>query len=120
MGSLVAPNRFVIVKSEMIQAWQRRAVLALLIGVMSEPANAGLALVVTPPRSPPPALRVESRGPVPFRDAVWVDGRWGWRGGQYLWVSGHWQRAPEGMHHWKQGQWTKRDEGWFFTPGQWF
>jgi len=120
MGSLIAPNRSVIVESEMIRAWQRSAALALLINAISAPACAGLELVVTPPRSPPPALRVETPGAAPFRDAVWIDGRWDWKSGQYVWVSGHWQHAPEGMHHWKQGQWTKRDDAWFFTPGQWF
>ena len=104
----------------MVRVWQRRAALAFVACMMSAPADAGLELVVTPPRSPPPALRIENCGTAPFRDAVWVDGRWDWRGSQYVWVSGHWQRAPEGMHRWKQGQWTKRDNGWFFTPGQWF
>ena len=103
----------------MIRAKRRVATLALAASFMSVPGYAGLSLVVTPPRSPPPALRTEHRGVAPFRDAFWVDGRWDWKSGQYVWVSGHWQRPPQGMHQWKQGQWTKRDNGWFFTPGQW-
>ena len=103
----------------MARAWRHHATLALAASIMIVPAYAGLELVVTPPRSPPPALRVENQGASPFRDAVWIDGRWDWKGGQYVWVSGHWQRAPAGMHHWKRGEWTKRDNGWFFTPGQW-
>src|SRR5579864_9749957 len=103
----------------MIRLSQRRAALAVAVSMMSIAAHAGLALVVTPPRTPPPVLRVENHGAAPFHDAVWDDGRWDWKGGQYVWVSGHWQRAPQGMHYWKKGQWTKRDNGWFFTPGQW-
>jgi hypothetical protein len=104
----------------MIRGRHRHIALALAASLISAPAYGGLALVVTPPRSPPPPLRIENRGAAPFREAVWVDGRWDWQSGQYVWVSGHWQRAPQGMHRWKQGEWTKRNDTWLFTPGQWF
>ena len=104
----------------MISARHHRVALALVASLMSVSAHAGLALVVTPPRTAPPPLRNENRGAAPFRDAVWVDGRWDWKSGQYVWVSGHWQRAPQGMHRWQRGEWAKRDDTWFFTPGQWF
>jgi len=101
---------------------RRYLAIAFAIGasIAAQSAIAGLSLVVTPPRNPPPALRIESRGPAPFRDAVWIDGRWDWHGGQYVWISGHWQRAPTGLHHWKAGAWAKHDGDWVFTPGQWF
>ncbi|MBV9330528.1 MAG: YXWGXW repeat-containing protein [Alphaproteobacteria bacterium] len=85
----------------------------------SSAADAGISLVITAPRTPPPALRAEHHGGQPFKNAVWIDGRWDWRDGQYVWISGHWERAPGGQTRWQPGRWSKRGLYWFFAPGKW-
>jgi len=90
-----------------------------IAGFCTHEARAGIALIVTAPHSPPPALRIERPGTAPFKEAVWVDGRWDWRGGQYVWVAGHWQQPPPGHHRWQTGAWSERQGSWFFNPGRW-
>jgi hypothetical protein len=46
--------------------------------------------------APPPPVRVEARGVAPGAGFVWVDGYWGYRGGNYAWVPGNWVRPPRG------------------------
>jgi hypothetical protein len=94
------------------------AALSTLLGIAG--AQAGIALIVTAPANAPPPVRVEHPGSAPYRDAVWVDGRWGWDNGQYVWITGHWQKAPQGFTRWKRGEWKKGHGGWFFDPGTWF
>jgi YXWGXW repeat-containing protein len=93
------------------------AALWTMLGVAG--AQAGIALIVTAPTSAPPPVRAEHPGSAPYKDAVWVDGRWGWDKGQYVWITGHWQKAPHGFSHWKQGAWSKKNGSWFFNTGQW-
>ena len=42
----------------------------------------------------PPPVRVEVRPTRPYPRAVWIPGRWKWRGRRrrYIWIPGHWRR----------------------------
>ncbi|CAN5351377.1 hypothetical protein BH11MYX1_BH11MYX1_15670 [soil metagenome] len=41
-------------------------------------------------RPPMPALRIESRGSVPFDGATWIAGHWSWAGAEWVWSAGGW------------------------------
>lgn len=69
-------------------------------------------------RTPPP-LRIETRGPAPSRAHVWVDGRWDWRGEEYVWVAGSWSVPESGRHQWVAGSWHQDRNGWFWVEGHW-
>src|SRR5580658_10579559 len=43
---------------------------------------------------PPPPGRVEVIPAAPTRDAVWIDGEWGWRGHKWGWQPGYWAVTP--------------------------
>jgi len=43
---------------------------------------------------PPPPGRVEVIPAAPIRDAVWIDGEWGWRGHKWGWQPGYWAVTP--------------------------
>ena len=67
-----------------------RGIGILLIAVVT----AGCTTVVyRKPLPPPLPLQVEAQGAAPYREAVWIPGRWAWRArlGEYVWVPGHWQ-----------------------------
>ena len=91
----------------------------LATSVVAGAARAGIQLRLTAPHAAPPAARSEHPGVSPFRDAVWVDGRWDWRAGQYVWIAGHWQKAPAGRHRWQNGWWSEHKGFWFFSEGHW-
>ncbi len=97
------------------------AAAVLLAAAACIPWNAfgGISLVVSAPTHAPPPLRVEQRGAAPFRDAVWIDGQWDWRDGNYVWVHGHWEHARTGFHSWQAGQWTQHGHSWNWRPGKW-
>ncbi len=52
---------------------------------------------------PPPAAFSEVVPPQPRPDALWIDGRWAWRGGRFVWQRGGWVVSPDGsrMAHWR-------------------
>ena len=94
-------------------------VAALFAGFVATSASAGISLVISAPSLAPPPLRAETHGNAPFKDAVWIDGRWDWRDGRYVWLGGHWERPQRGFHHWKQGRWVPRRKSWIWIPGEW-
>lgn len=51
---------------------------------------------------PPPAAFAEVVPPRP-KDALWIDGHWAWRGGQFVWERGGWVAPPAGARfaHWR-------------------
>ncbi|HEY2845736.1 MAG TPA: hypothetical protein VGJ09_18900, partial [Bryobacteraceae bacterium] len=51
--------------------------------------------------APPPPIRVETRGASPGAGFAWVDGYWGYRQGNYAWVSGRWERPPRARARWE-------------------
>jgi hypothetical protein len=54
--------------------------------------------VVAGPPGPPPPPVVEAYGPVPYPDAVWIGGSWGWHPDhrRYEWHHGEWRH-----HDWR-------------------
>ncbi len=52
---------------------------------------------------PPPAAFAEVVPPKPNGDALWIDGHWAWRGGQFVWERGGWVAPPAGSRfaHWR-------------------
>ncbi len=69
-------------------------------------------------QAPPPG-RVETIPAPPNRDAVWVDGEWGWRRHKWGWQPGYWAVAP---HDAKFSPWVfvRGIDGRLWTaPGAW-
>jgi len=52
---------------------------------------------------PPPAAFAEVVPKAPNGDALWIDGHWAWRGGQFVWQRGGWVAPPKGARfaHWR-------------------
>jgi len=67
----------------------------------------------------PPEPRVEVYGPPPYPEAVWRPGYWEHRGGDWVWISGHWARPPRPHAVWIPGHWEARRRGWVWVPGYW-
>jgi hypothetical protein len=91
----------------------------LALAIFATGASAGISFIIQAPVAPPPS-RTETRQAAPFRDAVWIDGRWAWKDGQYLWVNGHWEHRPGGLHGWQRGQWHHEGSVWVFQSGKWY
>jgi hypothetical protein len=101
-------------------AW-KFVIAACLAGIILLPAVAagGISLVVSAPSHAPPPDRVEARGLAPFKDAVWIDGRWDWRDGRYVWSGGHWEHPKKGFNRWQRGDWAHQGASWIWIPGKW-
>jgi len=89
------------------------------------PATGSPATIHQPPAvphlvasAPPPPLLVESPGPAPSRQAVWVAGFWSWTGQRYAWVAGTWS-APYPGRTWVEGHWKREGRAWRWQPGRW-
>jgi hypothetical protein len=69
---------------------------------------------------PPPAPLVEAIPAVPYPDAVWIDGYWGYYGGDWGWRGGHYERRPHPGANWHRGEWHHEEgRGWGWRPGRW-
>jgi hypothetical protein len=77
-------------------------------------AEAGVAVDIT---VAPPAPQVEVV-PVARPGYVWAPGFWEWRGGQHVWVGGHWMGERRG-YHWAPDVWVQRGPRWHHEPGHW-
>lgn len=83
------------------------------------------ACVVAPPRgvvfvrTRPPAALVEVRGTAPGPGHVWISGYHAWQGGAYVWIPGHWDRAPHTRAVWVSGTWKHHRDGWYWVDGHW-
>src|SRR3990172_10359826 len=85
--------------------WSRLIAAVLATPVLLLGGSLSGALGVAPavaqevaPQSPP-APQVESPGPPPGPNAVWIAGHWLWRGGLYDWVPGRWENAAPGASY---------------------
>jgi predicted small lipoprotein YifL len=87
------------------------AVVAVFVGAL-------LGCVVHGPLFGPPPLREEVASAQPRSTSVWISGHWGWRGGQYVWMSGYWFHQRPGRN-WVSGHWDKRGRYWKWFPGYW-
>ena len=83
--------------------------------VYQPPPVAGTVIV----SAMPPPILIESRPPLPRRDAVWIPGYWSWSGRRYVWIGGVWS-APRPGWIWMPPQWQRRSDGrWQWIPGHW-
>jgi hypothetical protein len=89
---------------------------AALAASIAAPAFAQIGIYIG--RTPPP-LRYETRGPIPGRGYVWVDGYWGVRDGGYYWIPGRWNRPPYPGAYWSHPHYDHYDRGWEYHEGHW-
>lgn len=70
---------------------------------------------------PPPRYGVVGVAPAP--GYVWTDGFWDWRGNNWVWAPGRWQRPPRRGARWEPGRWQERHDrghrGYEFNRGHW-
>ncbi len=76
-------------RAEIMLAAQTQVVLEARAAIASNLVVAGAVN-----RPPPPAPPAESRPPVPFAGAVWVNGSYSWDGIEWRWQTGHWAQPP--------------------------
>jgi hypothetical protein len=96
---------------------KRGAWLALVLSAVSlAGCGGGYAFYAS---TPPPPVRVESRGVAPGAGFVWVDGYWTFRGGAYAWERGHWVRPPRARAVWVPGRWDRRGGRYYYREGRW-
>jgi hypothetical protein len=50
---------------------------------------------------------------------VWINGYWGYRGNDYVWIAGRWDRPPRGRHHWEDGRWERHGDRYQWREGRW-
>jgi len=71
--------------------------------------------VVVESDPPPPRVVVMPAARPGF---IWVEGRWDWRGGQWVWMDGRWERERVG-YIWAPGRWERRGRGHVWVEGRW-
>ena len=80
----------------------------------------GLRLGPPPPivvhRAPPRPV-VEHMSVSPGPDYVWVAGHHAWRGNDWVWVQGSWERPPQRGAVWVESRWDDRNQNW--VDGYW-
>lgn len=69
--------------------------------------------------APPPPIRYEVRPAMPEPGYYWVDGYWGVRGNRYVWVPGHYERAPYEGAYWIHPHYDHYNNGWAYREGYW-
>lgn len=76
----------------------------------------GGGLVEVDNEPPPPGVEV---APVaPFHGAVWVGGRWLYRGGRHEWFAGRHARPRRGYVY-APHRWLRSGNRWRYEPGRW-
>jgi WXXGXW repeat (2 copies) len=78
--------------------------------------SGGVAVYV---RTPPPPPLAETIVVAPGPGYFWVPGYQSWNGNRYVWVPGHYERAPYGRHVWVPGRWVHNGHGWYWREGHW-
>ena len=74
--------------------------------------------VVYIPRGPP-VERVEVIPAAPSGEHVWVKGYWGYRGAEFEWMPGRWERPIAGRRVWEAHHWVHDRNGWYLVEGHW-
>jgi hypothetical protein len=67
----------------------------------------------------PPAPRYGMMGRPPGAGFVWTDGYWDWRGNNWHWMNGRWQRPPRPRAVWVAPMWRQDGGRWRFHRGRW-
>jgi hypothetical protein len=66
----------------------------------------------------PPAPYAEVVPVMPYADAFWIGGYWGWYGGRHQWVPGRWEHQ-RGGYGWQQHAWMRQGGRWHLHQGGW-
>ena len=75
----------------------------VFITVVSMSSSCDVGYTATIPAGDPDVVV----GVAPWPDGVWIGGEWGWRGGRYERIGGHWEHARRGQT-WHGGSWAPR------------
>ncbi len=67
----------------------------------------------------PPGDRVEVIAASPGPGFVWLKGYWAYRGADFEWVPGRWERPAEGRREWVAHHWEHDRNGWYLVEGHW-
>jgi WXXGXW repeat (2 copies) len=91
----------------------RAVMLSVLVLAVSFTASAQIYVKIRPVapvivRSAPPSPR-----------HVWIDEEWEPRGGQYVYVGGHWASPPHRGWIWVPGHWNREGRGEWWVKGHW-
>ncbi len=65
-----------------------------------------------------PVEPVYERGAAPYDGAIWIDGEWGYTGGNYVYTRGHWDHPRPG-HTYVRGNWEHTSRGHRWHRGHW-
>ena len=49
---------------------------------------------------------------------IWIEGRWNWRGGQWVWMDGYYERERVGYVY-APGRWERRGRRHVWVEGRW-
>jgi hypothetical protein len=69
--------------------------------------------------TPPPPIRYEVRGPLPYEGAYWVNGYWAPQGHHYRWIPGRWERPPYANAYYAHPHYDHYRQGWKYHEGYW-
>lgn len=67
--------------------------------------------------TPPPALRSETKPPMPAQGMVWVPGHWIPVKGEWQWTAGHWGIPATPISVWIDAKYDPKTKQW--SPGYW-
>ncbi len=90
-----------------------------LLGACLAISACGGAYVGYYANTPPPPVRYEAFGPAPGPGYVWINGYWGYRGNNYVWIPGRYERPPAGRRRWEDGRWEHRGNRYVYHEGRW-
>jgi hypothetical protein len=68
--------------------------------------------------APPAPKVVVVQKKCPYKNGVWVAGRWEWRKNNHVWSDGYWVKARHGFV-WVDGHWAQTPDGWEWIEGHW-
>ncbi len=76
-------------------------------------------------RAPVAVVEVDSEPPPPQYEEVvvrpgfvFIQGRWNWEGGRWVWMNGHYERERAG-YFWAPGRWEARGGRHVWVEGEW-
>ena len=97
-----------------LNTFLKASLVAAVLFVFSGTTQAKVIIKVRPPAAKVTVVKTKS----PYKNGVWVKGRWSWRNGRYVWVKGYWKKPRHG-YVWVPGHWTNRSKGWVWVGGHW-
>jgi len=93
----------------------KRLIGVVFVGALAFSAASAEVVV----RVAPPHAVVETRGPRPSHNHVWISGYHRWDGNAYAWNAGRWEEPPRPHAHWVAHRWVHRKDGYVFVEGRW-